>query len=361
MTNSSAEPKAYGTSRLVCLDGLRGVAAFCVAVFHQNHTLLPGGNLAVDFFFVLSGFVLQRSYEPRFATGLTADRFARLRVARLAPLFWVGLLLGVVNVVQGVLRHSAHHMPAREMLLAVPFNVALFPAPWSVELFPLNNPAWSLFFEIAINVVMACVLIKWGKRRLLATLVISFILLAISGIVTPPSETIVSDGLSMMSGGHSWPTLHIGIFRTIFSFTMGFALARYAGAGAGKRNSNGVMITLAAVLVLVMALHLPAPVHLAYDLAVIFAVLPMLVWLGSRFEPSGAARTIALFIGDISFAVYAIHLPIMYGSAFVIKRLHLPVWGGMIVFLLPTIAAAWVCVRYLDVPMRRALARRLGV
>ena len=107
MTNSSAEPKAYGTSRLVCLDGLRGVAAFCVAVFHQNHTLLPGGNLAVDFFFVLSGFVLQRSYEPRFATGLTADRFARLRVARLAPLFWVGLLLGVVNVVQGVLRHSA--------------------------------------------------------------------------------------------------------------------------------------------------------------------------------------------------------------------------------------------------------------
>ena len=247
------------------------------------------------------------------------------------------------------------------MLLAVPFNVALLPAPWSVELFPLNNPAWSLFFEIAINIVMAFLLINWGKRRLLATIAISFILLAISGIVIPPSETVISDGLSMMSGGHSWPTLPIGVFRTLFSFTLGFALARYAGAGAGKRNSNGVMITLAAVLVLVMALHLSAPVHLAYDLAVIFAVLPMLVWLGSRFEPTGTARTIALFIGDISFAVYAIHLPIMYGSAFVIKRLHLPVWGGMIVFLLPTIAAAWVCVRYLDGPMRRALARRLGV
>jgi uncharacterized membrane protein len=65
----------------VTLDAMRGLAALAVAVFHVYNPLVPGGYLAVDFFFVLSGFVLDRTYRPRFAAGLGVRAFmlARLR------------------------------------------------------------------------------------------------------------------------------------------------------------------------------------------------------------------------------------------------------------------------------------------
>ena len=92
------EPARKPAERLLVLDAMRGVAAYIVVIHHAcppEANPFLAGYLAVDFFFVLSGFVLSHAYEQRFRNGLGVRQFARSRVRRLAPPMWIGVLLGV--------------------------------------------------------------------------------------------------------------------------------------------------------------------------------------------------------------------------------------------------------------------------
>lgn len=85
----------------ILLDGLRGVAALMVLVFHVfdvcSSNIIPHGYLAVDLFFVLSGFVIGYAYDDRWQQGLTAGQFFRRRLIRLHPMVLVGGLLGDIS------------------------------------------------------------------------------------------------------------------------------------------------------------------------------------------------------------------------------------------------------------------------
>jgi peptidoglycan/LPS O-acetylase OafA/YrhL len=93
------------------MDGIRGIAAILVALFHFRATFLHydnnvigDGYLAVDLFFVLSGFVLAHAYEHRFARGMTTFEFMRARVIRLYPLYFVGLAIASMAMFAGISR-----------------------------------------------------------------------------------------------------------------------------------------------------------------------------------------------------------------------------------------------------------------
>ena len=171
------------------LDGLRGVAAVFVAMRHIaffKALNIHGGYMAVDLFFVLSGFVIAHAYERRFERGLTAGRFLASRYLRLWPVYALGAVLGLIAA-------AAHALPGRdnltgaEVLRTAPFALAMLPGPHiKPMLYPVNSVAWSLALELLINAAYA---FAWrplkDSRILAATLAVS----AATSASSMPSST----------------------------------------------------------------------------------------------------------------------------------------------------------------------------
>ena len=141
------------------LDALRGYAALIVVAFHAGTrtglSLVPGGYLAVDLFFVMSGFVIAYSYDHERLQKLGFGGFARVRLIRFYPLYLLGLLLGLVLTVALVRFGNGPSIALRDVLVAFAANALFLPAPPSTlgaDMFPLDVPAWSLMLELAINV-----------------------------------------------------------------------------------------------------------------------------------------------------------------------------------------------------------------
>jgi peptidoglycan/LPS O-acetylase OafA/YrhL len=136
---------------LLTLDAIRGLAAISVLLIHigwigGDRSLARFGYLAVDLFFVMSGLVIARAYEPKLLAGMPWRRFLLLRVARFYPSLLLGTLLGLAAhfAVPGTYRlgwYSAGH------LFLIPDLTA------RDGIFPLNGVLWSLFFELTVNAV----------------------------------------------------------------------------------------------------------------------------------------------------------------------------------------------------------------
>jgi peptidoglycan/LPS O-acetylase OafA/YrhL len=106
------------------------------------------GFFNVDLFFCLSGFVLTHAYKRRVYEGLSSKSFLVERMVRLYPTYVVGLLIGIVAAI-------ITYNPADQASIFTQSALAIFLVPdlASKELFPLNNPAWSLFFDIVVNIL----------------------------------------------------------------------------------------------------------------------------------------------------------------------------------------------------------------
>ena len=169
------------------LDGLRGVAALIVIVYHVfecfSWSPAPHGYLAVDFFFVLSGFVIGYAYDDRWGRSLTTRSFFRRRLIRLHPMVVMGAMIGAVCfVLQGSVKWDGQHVATSFVLFALLMNMLMLPLPVGAradvrgngELFPLNGPNWSLFFEYVGNILYALLLRRavpkslWHHRLRLA-------------------------------------------------------------------------------------------------------------------------------------------------------------------------------------------------
>ncbi|MFT4022650.1 MAG: acyltransferase [Flavihumibacter sp.] len=173
------------------LDGLRGVAALTVVCFHlfevyaTSHVdqQINHGYLAVDFFFILSGFVVGYAYDDRRKT-MTATAFIKRRFIRLHPMVVIGAVIGaIVFYFQGCEAWDVSKIPVTALLVATLLNIFMIPAPPAYEvrglgeLYPLNGPAWSLFFEYIGNILYAFFIRKLSTKAL-AALVIGSVLLA---------------------------------------------------------------------------------------------------------------------------------------------------------------------------------------
>ena len=149
------------------LDGLRGVAALLVVWYHvfEGYQFAGGkpvidfanhGYLAVDFFFILSGFVIGYAYDSRWKSGLTLGSFFKRRLIRLHPMVIMGVIIGAIGfATEGFTRWDGSATPVSMVLLCMLSSFFMIPAvPGAAhevrgngEMFPLNGPTWSLFFE----------------------------------------------------------------------------------------------------------------------------------------------------------------------------------------------------------------------
>ena len=159
------------------LDGLRGVAALAVVVFHfiemfvgMTDNLIAHGYLAVDFFFCLSGFVVAYAYDDRLPK-MGLKTFFKVRLIRLHPLVVLGAILGLLAFIFDPFGNDWQNYTSWSIVLLFLGSMFLIPYPIITErafnLFGLNAPSWTLFWEYVANVVYALVLYKLHRRWLL--------------------------------------------------------------------------------------------------------------------------------------------------------------------------------------------------
>lgn len=344
-----------GAVRYVTLDGMRGLAAIAVALFHFDIYLMPHGYVAVDFFFVLSGFVLYRSYLPRFRQGLGVGPFMVQRVARLYPLFLLGLMLGFVLAVQQMLVGDSKAPLAGELATTMLFNGLMLPSPAGLPLYPLNVPSWSLFFEIVANLALIVLIFRLPRMALVAICVASAV-----GMV----PIILDHGSGNI--GALWHEYGIAAMRTAFSFTLGVIIAMLpgvaaedAGQGASTRSPHWLGVGCIVAIAVLLAMPVPRAWIAAYDLAIILFFSPVLVYLGSRVEPSRFAAPAAAFVGEVSYALYAVHWSFIEPMRAAVRATGLSPLPAAALFLAIMILAAWAAVRWYDLPLRRKLTALL--
>lgn len=308
---------------------------------------MPGGFLAVDFFFALSGFIIWKNYAERLRLGeLGIAAFMQVRLIRLYPIFALGILFGAAFALQGILRHTAGNMGWMMFVPSLGLNLAMLPSPVTRELYPINFPAWSLFYELLVNLLLAAVLVRLRARTLVGVLILAGIGLLLTGYE-----------FASLNGGAQWQSVPIAALRTIFSFTLGLTIA-YFDPGHERRNSVLALVCFAA-LCAVMKFD-PGPTCLPLEIMAVFVISPTLLFACSRIEPLAMAIPAAAMLGEVSYALYAVHPPVVYAAQFVARRLDLSLRDLVVPYVAVALALAWVCTRFLDPPMRRMLNREFA-
>jgi peptidoglycan/LPS O-acetylase OafA/YrhL len=283
-------------SELATLDGLRGVAAFAVVLMHAG-ALAPRAYLAVDLFFLLSGFVLEHAYGARLADGWNPLKFLNKRFARLYPLYALGLVIAIAAVGSALLRHRASAWTWDQLALAAATGIVMLPA-WlksDHRLYALDFPAWTLLAELAVNLVWVAVY-KWLNRWTL----VAWIGVA-AGVLT-----VLGLDHGSLNGGTDWDTAPLGFARAFFAFPVGVLLRR------GARGPLPAGAGLLALAVAALVLYLPGVSGAAYDLAVALVLWPAVIAVGAAGEARGPVRSACIALGAVSFAAYVTAVPI-YG------------------------------------------------
>src|SRR5450432_1524263 len=216
------------------LDGLRGVASVLVIVFHVLETFTGGnkfvqiinhGYLAVDFFFLLSGFVVAYAYDDRWGK-MTQWDFYKRRLIRLQPLVVMGSLIGAALFyfqASPTVFPEIAGTPVWKMLLMMLIGCTLIPVPISMdirgwqEMHPLDGPAWSLFFEYIANILYALIVRRFSKTLLTIFVALAACLLAQHLIFGTQGDAIGGWTLDKTQ-------LHIGFARLLYPFFAGVLL-----------------------------------------------------------------------------------------------------------------------------------------
>ena len=328
-------------SRLLSFDAMRGLAAIAVLLYHAEPSYAPSGYLAVDVFFLLSGFVIARSYDERFAAGMSLGRFAALRLIRFYPLYLVGLGLGIFRCVGQILLDRPDRLAGWDVGVSAFFGLLFLPSPVTPHIAPLNHPAWSLLFELAVNIVYAAGL--WKARLRVLVLVT-----ALCGLVFL--------GLALRYGsigmGFSWATLAGGAMRVSFAFGVGAIMAKLFLRPA---SSSAWALLPLAVLPCLLLFPIDPAHRLVYELFTACLAGPILLGVSAAFNPPAVFSRISEALGDLSYAIYAVHFPLLWMFGYVARKAGLgtPVWVPIYVVMILVLAG--LCDRYYDKPVRRWL------
>lgn len=364
--------------RYELLDGLRGVAAVFVIWYHffegfatsPVDQMMNHGYLAVDFFFILSGFVIGYAYDGRWEKGMTARNFMLRRVIRLHPMVVLSVVFGAIAyLIQGSVRWDGTPMPLSGLLLALLLGLFLIPVlpgagadvRGNNEMFPLNGPSWSLFFEYIGSILYACVLHRLSKRWLKAVSAVSACGLAYMALSNASGAYHIGVGWSLEGLGFVG-----GFFRMSFSFSIGLLISR----GFRPRKIRGAFWLCSAILAAIFATPYlspdgtsPSVLNAVFDLGCTILIFPCVVYIGACGTTTDAASTrICSTLGQLSYPVYIIHYPVMYMFYAWVWANGLTfgqVWPVCIGIFAGILVLAWAAYRLYDVPVRTLLTRRL--
>lgn len=327
-------------SRLAGLDALRGTAALVVFAHHLQgefglQLFEVAQTSAVDLFFLLSGYLMARTYEARMVDGtLTTPAFVRLRYKRLWLPAAIGSVIGFVA--QGL--YFGFEPASIPALVAILF---FLPFPFGFELFTLNGPIWSLFCEGIANTLHSLLF----ARSPLAT--------AATFTACALVYALLSIDLGQAFYGNTWLTMAFAVIRAIALYILGIYMFRFMPAD-GPRLRLGIPLILAPAI-LVAGGYLEAGL---FSVVFSFAIAPALVWFSLG---EGESRW-AYWLGALSFPLYATHKPVMHLFAFAG-----PIGGGLMALLFGCIVAAVIelprrsgAVGITRLRLRRSSARHLS-
>lgn len=365
------------------LDGLRGVAAVLVLFYHIFEglafaeatngvgsgliTTLNHGHIAVDFFFILSGFVISYAYDDRWAKMSTWQFFKR-RLVRLHPMLVMGAVIGFLAFAfVGFERWDATAAPTGWVMAAMLLTMFMIPAmpgvPYEVrgngEMFPLNGPGWSLFFEYIGNILYALFIRRFSTKILAA-----FTLLL--GIVHAWFFIGNISGYDMIGVGWTIDEVNFwgGLVRMLFPFSMGMLLARTFK----PRKVKGAFWICSIILIVLFAVPYIKPcgeisLNSLYEFVCIALIFPFVVWLGACGNSNGKITHKAnKLLGDLSYPLYIVHYPIMYiFYAWLIEERYYTLeecWPTALLVVASSILLALACLKLYDEPVRRWLGNK---
>jgi peptidoglycan/LPS O-acetylase OafA/YrhL len=370
---SEVSTSAPGTKpHYAILDGLRGVAALTVVAFHlcEAHAtsyltqVINHGYLAVDFFFLLSGFVIGYAYDDRWGR-LTVKDFIKVRLVRLQPMVVMGMLIGALCFYfeASPLWPGIAQVPGWKVLLLMAIGFTLLPVPSSMdirgwqEMHPLNGPGWSLFFEYIANLLYALGVRKLSNAALGVLVALAGAALAHLAIMSPVGDVI--GGWALNPSG-----LRIGFTRMLFPFFAGLLLSRTASL---RRIPNAFLWCSLLLLAVLAFPRVGGASQLwlngLYESVSIILVFPLIVWLGAGGQIVGAGATrVCKFFGDISYPLYITHYPLIYIYTGWVSRHKVTLAQGLPWALFTFVAAvtiAYACLKLYDEPVRRWLRKRV--
>ena len=355
------------------LDGLRGVAALTVVCFHLFEAYATShldqkinhGYLAVDFFFILSGFVVGYAYDDRWKTMRIAD-FLKRRFIRLHPMVIIGALIGAVMFYfQGCSVWDVSQVPVVALIIATLMNVLLIPATPGMEIrgvgemYPLNGPSWSLFFEYIGNILYAFFLHKLSTKVLSILVLSAGCGLAIFAPWGPLGDICVGFALTEEN-------IIGGSLRLLFSFPAGLLLSR---TFKPVKVRGAFWIGSFFIVVLSAIPRIGGSEHLwmngLYDTICFAVVFPLLVCLGASGKTTDKVTTrVCRFLGDISYPLYMVHYPFIYLYYAWVKNENLTFiqsLPGAVALVAGSVVLAYLCLKLYDEPVRRFLSRRLRI
>ncbi|UFH53426.1 acyltransferase [Spirosoma sp. KNUC1025] len=353
------------------LDGLRGVAALTVVCFHLFEAYATShidqkinhGYLAVDFFFILSGFVVAYAYDDRWAT-MTISDFIKRRFIRLHPMVVIGAIIGaVLFYFQGCAAWDVSKVSVTSLLIATFINACLIPATPGFEIrgvgemYPLNGPSWSLFYEYIGNILYAFFIRKLSTSALSILVLLAGCGLAAFAIWGPYGDICV--GFSLTGDNIIGGTL-----RMLFSFSAGLLLARKFKPIPVK---GAFWIGGLAIVILSAIPRIGGNDHLwmngVYDTVCFAVVFPLLVYLGASGKTTDELTTrLCKFLGDISYPLYMVHYPFIYWYYAWVKNEKLTFvqsLPGASALVLGSIVLAYLSLKLYDEPVRRFLTKYL--
>lgn len=352
------------------LDGLRGVAAIIVVWFHifeayaTNHLdqIVNHGYLAVDFFFVLSGFVIGYAYNDRWGT-LSIKDFIKRRFIRLHPMVIMGAIIGaVLYYFQDYSQWNVSETSILMLLGAMILNMFLIPATPTTEIrglgemYPLNGPSWSLFFEYIGNILYAFFLRKLPTKILSVWVALAGCGLAIFAIWGPYGDICAGwtmTGQEMIGGS----------FRLLFSFSAGLLLSRIFK----PIKVQGIFWIGSLVFILLTAMpRLGGSENLwangLYEMFCVLIIFPLLVIFGaSETTTTPLTARICKFLGNISYPLYMVHYPFIYIYYAWVKDENLTFTQsiyGALALVMGCMVLAYLCLKLYDEPIRKLLIKR---
>ncbi len=380
-TNISSAAFADTKPHYEILDGLRGVAALLVVFYHIFEglsfaaggtiiTTINHGYLAVDFFFILSGFVIGYAYDDRLRKSMTLGNFFKRRLIRLHPMILMGAVIGAICFcLQGCMRWDGEHVAISMVMLALLCAMFFIPATPGAsydvrgngEMFPLNGPSWSLFFEYIGNILYALFIQRLSNKALTALVILLGIGISWYALFDVAGYGMIGVGWTLDGANFLG-----GSLRMLFPFALGMLLSRRFK----PVKIRGAFWLCSAVLLILFCVPYiegkcgPIILNGLFETICILLVFPVLVWLGaSGITTDKRSTLICKFLGDISFPLYAVHYPIMYlfYAWLIDNKLYTfgEVWPVATAVYLGCILLAYICLKGYDEPFRKWLTRKI--
>ena len=378
--------------RYEILHGLRGVAALMVVFFHCFETyngqigtqIINHGYLAVDFFFMLSGFVIGYAYDNRWDR-MSIWGFFKRRLVRLHPMVVAGTLVGVAFFFLSDCNMFAQVMKVEPWkfflcllmgLLMLPCGNELDIRGWG-EFNSFNGPCWSLTFEYIGNILYALLLRRLptavlavlcgGSLFFLLDLTLGF---DVFGLFPDATRYSVIGGWSLTAD-----QMYIGMTRLSYPLLCGLIMSRLLSKRMTADCPSGSPISLRggfwwASLLLVVVFSVPAVggdntltdgIYQALCIVLVFPLV-MLIGAGSRTTDAKSAAWCD-FLGRLSYPLYITHYPLMYMQmSWVERNAAAPLWIHIVLnvgVVIVSVFIAWALLKLYDEPVREWLQRKV--